>query len=545
MLLPGSKDESSPTTPLGLDGVQLPTVGDQVPKSPNKGPEFVITPAEAATLCETLGPAQLLRDLNRLTKMTHLMTDKRVDFLITLCISNGYDFGVAYGRLRQIWTSKDVSRAWDDVMADKKASAERKEKAFQTDAISGTRTLVSPYIIPARRMWDLYSHRVVPLHFVRNRDALWAISHSWRSKLVPVSTPVNEGEWPVPMPPGVTLEMVRDEMLGFGAEHCWLDVVCNRQRNGRDDSLMVPEFAVDLPTMGNIYMSPVQIVRYYNGLGCPFQPSGFDDTHHWLNRAWTLQEINEHTIIGGMPVPMPDEMPFAPVTGWEYDGRTDPFPELSRRLRPLADIAFGDGTVAKVVKQMRTRESGRPLDQIYGMGYLIRCPTLPVYNKNLTMEAAWWLLIQCMTDIMRGELLLLYPEPGTGARKWFPTWEQLLSRDMLHTATLAEVVKLLPDGTVSYNACLLQNCQIVGTKITVMDGPRKDCIIDFFVHNEACPPPGQYTLVGDSQADYFIVCKFRPDLTALLEKVSVVRLNSDASVTVAAWRLSRSVCVFG
>ena len=50
----------------------------------------------------------------------------------------------------------------------------------------------------------------------------------------PVSTAVNKRQWGVPMPDGVMLETLREELLATlddrlpeaGIEYCWLDVLC-------------------------------------------------------------------------------------------------------------------------------------------------------------------------------------------------------------------------------------------------------------------------------------------------------------------------------
>lgn len=358
-------------------------------------------------------------------------------------------------------------------------------------------------------------------------------------------SPVNEQEWPVPMPAGVSLEAVRDEMLQLGAEYCWLDVVCTRQRNGRGEALRAEEEAVDLPTMGNIYVDAVTVVRYYNGLGCAFAGDGLADSRHWLNRAWTLQELHSDTRIGGLPLIMPQEMPFAHVTGWEYDDASDPFPELSQRLRPLAHISFGANKLAMVVREMQRRGSERPLDRIYGMGYLVRAPRLPVYDEALSVEEAWWLLIQCMTNSMRGELLFLFVAAGTAARRWFREWKQLKSGDMVQDPGLAEEVKIRADGTVSYYGRLLERCRVDGTEVVVESGPRKDCRFEFHAREGQGPTPGMYTMVGNTQVDYFVVCALQVDRAGLLEKVCVVRLRSKTADVVQNWKLPFSVCVFG
>lgn len=503
-------------------------------------PTSIISPAEADASCASLGLPKILAAINRLTNQTHLLTAPGVSILLTSFITANYDFGSAYARLRQLWISPNVERAWREVLADETDITERKARAFATDS-RGNLTLTAPYNLPPRRMWDLHSNRVVPLHFVRRRNNTWAITHSWQATLVPVMTTVNEYEWPVPLPPGVTLEAVRDEMLRLGAEYVWLDVVCTRQKAGRGEALREAEWAVDLPTMGNVYVDAVTVVRYYTGLGCPFRADGLTDSKHWLNRAWTLQELKSDTRIGGLPLVMPPDMPFAPVTGWEYDADADPFPELSGRLRPLANISFGANKLAMVVREMQHRGSKYPLDQIYGMGYLIRAPRLPVYNPALSEEAAWWLLIECMTNSMRGELLFLFTAAGT-AGKWYPEWKQLRQGDMLQDQWLAEEVKLRPNGTVSYYGRLLERCRVDGTEVVVETGPKKDSRFEF---DKDGPPPGVYTLVGNSQADYFVVCALQVETAGVLEKLCVVRLRSKAATVVLGWKLARSVCVFG
>ena len=44
--------------------------------------------------------------------------------------------------------------------------------------------------------------------------------------MVRLTTAVNQEQHPVPIPEGVTLDAVRDELLGLGAQFCWLDILC-------------------------------------------------------------------------------------------------------------------------------------------------------------------------------------------------------------------------------------------------------------------------------------------------------------------------------
>ena len=62
----------------------------------------------------------------------------------------------------------------------------------------------------------------------------WAVTHSWTDDMKPLNrTPINQYQWPVPVPGGVDLECdVRTELLSFGAEYVWLDDLCLRQHSG-------------------------------------------------------------------------------------------------------------------------------------------------------------------------------------------------------------------------------------------------------------------------------------------------------------------------
>ena len=56
------------------------------------------------------------------------------------------------------------------------------------------------------------------------------VSHSWTEDMSPMDSPVNAHEWPIPLPHGVTLEVVHNELLNLGAQYVWLNVVCLRQK---------------------------------------------------------------------------------------------------------------------------------------------------------------------------------------------------------------------------------------------------------------------------------------------------------------------------
>ena len=151
-----------------------------------------------------------------------------------------------------------------------------------------------------------------------------AISHGWTDDMQSVWTEINGFQWPVPLPAGVLLENLREELLGMGLRYCWVDVLCLRQEYKADghllveggarkskaiahalshsgqaseyaDTLQKAEWRVDVPTIGNIYQRAQYLVLYMNGLGRPLDLSYRQhlkgNTRHWFNRAWTLQEM--------------------------------------------------------------------------------------------------------------------------------------------------------------------------------------------------------------------------------------------------------------
>ncbi|KAF8416913.1 hypothetical protein BGX38DRAFT_1073392, partial [Terfezia claveryi] len=142
--------------------------------------------------------------------------------------------------------------------------------------------------ITPRRIWDVCSHRVIPFEWFGEEDyqkTLWTrcrpISHSWTAftDRIFVMSPVNNYQWPVPLPKEMTLETVREQVLKMNCSYSWLDVICLRQEfEERPDleSVRADEWKVDVPTIGFIYSCAEFVITYFNGLGRPFSPSGLD-----------------------------------------------------------------------------------------------------------------------------------------------------------------------------------------------------------------------------------------------------------------------------
>ena len=208
-----------------------------------------------------------------------------------------------------------------------------------------------------RRIWDICANTVIPATWfcgppcpLTGRQEVGAlgvkpISHAWvasedRDNIL---TEANQQMWPIPLPKGVLLEDVREQMIHLGVRYAWLDVLCLRQRDRptlttgstiprapstetakkheqrryawldvlsfrqraqptlaveRREQCRLEEWKVDVPTIGAIYSNLDDdglygggpIVIFMSGLGRPFREEGWDSERHWLRRAWTLQE---------------------------------------------------------------------------------------------------------------------------------------------------------------------------------------------------------------------------------------------------------------
>ncbi len=129
---------------------------------------------------------------------------------------------MAYALLRPVWKTDGKSDMQNEL-----SRCERKDKKQREN------TLVEnwidwPYLQP-RRVWDLYSNRVMPSWiidklsislFSNGTAKLLPISHAWVNEKnhMDVWTSINGREWPVPIPKGASLELIRIEMLNLGVE---------------------------------------------------------------------------------------------------------------------------------------------------------------------------------------------------------------------------------------------------------------------------------------------------------------------------------------
>ncbi|KAK0433757.1 hypothetical protein EV421DRAFT_1994036 [Armillaria borealis] len=262
----------------------------QVPKQKSYTGKTPMIPSSLANIpCSSLGVKGLLGKLNSILDTSYTMEIHSLSSLLDAYIMKGYDFGTVYGHLCQFWYY-DLIDIKNEIQ-----SREALDQQMRQDVLINNKIISKQ--LPPRRVWDLFSNRVVPWWVVR--QYLLPISHAWMKEedRMDVHMPINGCEWPVPMPKDANLDLICIEMLNLGAEYVWLDVLCLRQVGG-----CVEEWKLDVPTIGRVYMVAYSgVVSYFSGLGHPFslKEDDLESDRCWFRRAWTMQEVQHHMIIGG------------------------------------------------------------------------------------------------------------------------------------------------------------------------------------------------------------------------------------------------------
>ncbi|GJE94692.1 hypothetical protein PsYK624_108630 [Phanerochaete sordida] len=401
----------------------------------------------ANTPCKTMGIPEMLRTLNNIHGTNFTLDTSGLKSQLKVCVERGWDFGLAYSQLRPLWQTKnfeDLDFSFEDYISDfnmYRATAQatrmlgRQAKNIVTDPFG-----VMNYI-PPRRIWDLYSNRVVSyavLKLWKDKTRLvWRVSHSWAhaSQRRTIMTPVNHSRWPVPIPVDVDLEQVRIELLNCGAQYAWLDILCLRQVGRKEDEAKrQEEWRVDVPSIGFIYSPPHRSTRpmeygpvacYFNGLGRPFtlQDDMFSDPRHWLNRAWTLQEHQ------------PDMIPLGLTSASPARSKAR-VSEVARKFYERLDMlpSHPPPNIFTVLRSMQTRASENPVDKVFGLSYFLVTPRypygVPVYLEEEHVEHAWLRLLSAMEKRYRLDLVFLFPSAGNGKVAWAPSWQQVMDSDL-------------------------------------------------------------------------------------------------------------------
>jgi hypothetical protein len=488
-----------------------------------------ISSIAASTSCSSLGITGLLKELNDVLGTQYALDQPALSPQLQTFVDRGCDFGTAYAHLRPRWYCADFNLVRNEL-----AVCEAEDAGLRRSAVDSEKKQIVKPRIPPRRVWDLCANRVIPIWVTRREPQ--AVSHSWMSieRRQAVDTPINAYEWPVPIPSDTTLERIRVELLSYEAEYVWLDVLCLRQEGPKDkEELRLAEWGLDVPTIGNVYHQNQMIFHYYSGLGRPFRIGDLSSDRHWLNRAWTLQEISSNSTVAGVA----GDSPLSPAL--DDEGRYvdadvrqfyDSLASLSRYSQELDNII-------PVLAAMRHRSATSELDKIAGLAYLLRSPTLPIYIPDQSSEDAWMHLVEAMHGRYRGDLLFLYPSPGDGRYLWCPSWKQIKDTTLpkIGGIYLYEDVRPAP-GCYQHRGYFLEGCLItgLGESGAGSDSPRRrgklmisrgnDTRYDFAIdacHSQAIPN-NSYVLVGTEGYEYWVVGRVNDALR--IEKVSAVRM---------------------
>ncbi|EKM53743.1 uncharacterized protein PHACADRAFT_98901 [Phanerochaete carnosa HHB-10118-sp] len=375
-----------------------------------------ISNALADTPCTSLGINDLLDLLNDVLGTSYSLGKPGLQECLEHFHRTSRDFGQLYGSLRGHWLP-DFTGKLPSLIEEQERDEASRQDALRDGYVG------SPRMLP-RRVWDLYSNRVLPLstlawHGHGFLAKVWTVSHSWvhESARTGVWTPVNGNEWPVPVPNDTNVDHVRVELLNLGAEYAWMDVLCLRQR-GRpeDEERRKKEWKLDVPTLGYIYAGNLPCITYFNGLGLPFDPSPatFSSDRHWVNRVWTVQEATENWLPGGLTGAMSANVLYF-------------FRELLPRSLPLVRTGEED-RLAFALRTMQGRHCTAELDRIHGLAYMLDCDTLPVYDEGMTPELAWSVLLKHVDSVSRLRISMHHMKHHPDDTSLFPSWHQFMHR---------------------------------------------------------------------------------------------------------------------
>ncbi|KAF8426742.1 ankyrin repeat-containing domain protein [Tirmania nivea] len=438
----------------------------------NNQPHASLTPVQAALPCRVADEELLRRALIALLGIRKDTVERLQVWIrndVHYLVNQGYDLGLAYAAARVAWKSFNdphfnIAAHRAQWLARAKQIAELRENAIYMDD-NGQELIKSPYSIMPRRVWDLKSNRVVEFHMLHSEvlareyisrgvfmdvaqasPPFWAITHSWTRDMSSVETSINQYQWPTPLPQELDLEYsVRRELLHKGAAYVWLDVLCLRQPSLAIDRTQQSEWKLDVPTIGNVYRRAVGIARYFNGLGQAFSIDGWDDSRHWLRRAWTLQEIRSENTTYNAGIGHKTSAHIMMKTEGKVDGKVT---TLRQALHPIVKLAtqvdsLSGCSVYGLVREMAKRYSTQPTDKVAALFYLLRTTQLPIYDAGISDRDAWARCFHVLPFERKIEILFDFPYAGDRTHhgsQWFPTWRQLMAwpeRDPTYKHTVA------------------------------------------------------------------------------------------------------------
>ncbi|PBK60529.1 hypothetical protein ARMSODRAFT_922074 [Armillaria solidipes] len=510
----------------------------KVPKQQSyTGQSPVISSSLADTPCTTLGIEGVLDRLNATLGTSHMLDTPSLSSLLNSCIEKNNDFGTAYAYLRPVWNTHGNSDIQNELCRHEEEDKERRQKALVGNQIVDMD-------LPPRRVWDLYSNCVVPWWITGAESILQLsnysrkplpISHAWVDKKdqVDVWTSINGEKWPVPIPEGASLELIRIEMLNLGLEYAWLDVLCLRQKGGPQEDLRVEEWKLDVPTIGYVYNN-VKVVIYLSGLGQPLslKDGDLDSDQCWFRCAWTVQEVGWDRIIAG---DTPDGPMHARTIDEDGNYETDLLTRFHKQLELLQRSSRY--TFERLVN-MQKRVSTNLVDRVAGLAFPLQPITIPAYHESESLEDAWTALVDAMDHWSRAYFFFLYPGAGLGYKKWRPTWEQIMTEplpvDSYYSGSVKHDDKTGDDWYEGFciEKGLVQRLDVGSAEghgrcgeLVVKDA---DGIVHTFkiqVTHQCLIPEDAYTLLRDHSHTAWAVGRRLPEWK--FEKVSVFKMDSE------------------
>lgn len=179
---------------------------------------IAVLPDDVASIpLSELDTKRLLDRMNFHLNTSYDFSEGRLS-LLEICFDPQFsvrDFGVAYS-LR--WRM-NPQHAIENIHECRNMDGALRQKAVEGNIIHSQYQHIWP-----RRVWDLWSNRVIPT-WMSHRSTwekhngeppdFFAVSHAWvdEEKRQAVETPINGREWPVPIPSTATLERIRTELL--------------------------------------------------------------------------------------------------------------------------------------------------------------------------------------------------------------------------------------------------------------------------------------------------------------------------------------------
>lgn len=380
----------------------------------------------------------LLDKLNKVLRTDYARNRPGLCSCLQEYLDESCDFGQIYGHLRPWWFKGNFERVAALMLKRKEEDSVLRRNAIDGDCIVNPR-------VPPRRIWDLYSNRVLPFYVLPVDQAhiipdnVWAVSHSWvaANERQKYRTRINGEAWFLPIPKETDPHLLRIELLNLGAEYVFLDVLCLRQK---DDSKLEQEFRrkkewrLDVPTIGYIYQADRTTVIYFNGLGKPFTmmpaaKDGLDSEFHWFRRVWTLQEASQNWLPGGLTA--------STVKVAQKENMERASSQFTSRLAELTQYTLAPDLFT-TMDAVRLRKWSNPVDRVAGMAYVLQCTTLPIYDADLDVEGALEALVQSMSPAQRLSMLVGWGSPGEGLYTWRPSWAQLMKHVKLSELRLSE-----------------------------------------------------------------------------------------------------------